>query len=109
MTSSGNLQIGPKIQILEQVIKYFHKIGEILLRPLELSFIFLFKDNNISIEPHEIISLNMESLDRLVGLMLARLETINAEHGKQLDSLARSYLNKHLGVLPTVEINKRIG
>ena len=51
----------------------------------------------------------MESLDRLVGLMLARLETINAEHGKQLDSLARSYLNKHLGVLPTVEFNKRIG
>ena len=28
MTSSGNLQIGPKIQILEQVIKYFHKIGK---------------------------------------------------------------------------------
>ena len=51
----------------------------------------------------------MESLERLVGLMLARLETINAEHGKQLDSLARSYLDKHLGVFPVTEVNKRIG
>jgi len=92
MTSSGNLQIGPKIQILEQVIKYFHKI-----------------DNNISIEPHEIISLNMESLDHLVNLMLARLETINVDHGRQLDLLARSYLDKQLNIFPTTEIVKRIG
>ena len=69
----------------------------------------IFLDNNISIEPHEIISLNMESLDRLVNLMLARLETINADHGTQLDLLARSYLDKQLNIFPTTEIVKRIG
>ena len=51
----------------------------------------------------------MESLDRLVSLMLARLETINADHGKQLDLLARSYLDKELNIFPTTEVVKRIG
>ena len=51
----------------------------------------------------------MESLDRLVSLMLARLETINADHGKQLDLLARSYLDKELNILPSIEVVKRIG
>ena len=42
MTSSGNLQIGPKIQILEQVIKYFHKIGNAIPgAPIVLSEILI--------------------------------------------------------------------
>ena len=82
--------------------------GGNLCIPIVLFRIF-FLDNNISIEPHEIISLNMESLDRLVNLMLARLETINVDHGRQLDLLARSYLDKQLSIFPTTEIVKRIG
>ena len=41
--------------------------------------------------------------------MLARLDTINADHGKQLDLLAKSYLDKELNIFPKTEIVKRIG
>jgi len=51
----------------------------------------------------------MDSLDRLVSLMLARLETINTDHGRQMNLLARSYLDKQLNMFPTTEIAKRIG
>ena len=55
----SNLQIGSKIQILEQVIKFFTEI-----------------DDTIAIEPHEIASLNMEPICQLFDIMINRLQAL---------------------------------
>ena len=55
----ANLQVGSKIHILEQVIKFIVKV-----------------DEHIQIEPHEIVSLNMEPIAQLFDLMLQRIDAL---------------------------------
>ena len=55
----ANLQVGSKIQILEQVIKFIVKV-----------------DESIEIEPHEIVSLNMDPICQLFHLMLQRIDSL---------------------------------